>query len=297
MTKFFTTIVLLGAVCAFSAGIFGKNGLDLGFGSAFVYDHANQYTAGDAVIDNDVRSLDIDWVSGSVNVIPSADHTVSISELTDGNVSEDMRVHWWLDGTTLRIRFCASRLKLRFNYGSKALTVAVPENLKLSDIDIDSASADVQVNAAGANSVHVDTASGDVTLDNRCDVQSIRINTASGKQNITVPQAKTAKLHTASGDISVTANTVKNLTVSSASGDVRCDLQKAPDDCKIETASGKTAVGLPEDAGFTLKLSTASGRLNSDFAMKKDGRTYICGDGTGCLKIETASGDISLIAQ
>ena len=297
MTKFFTTIALLGAVCAFSAGIFGRNGLDIGFGSAFVYDHAKQYIAGDAVIDGKVQALEIDWISGSVSVTASPDDTVTITEITDKSLNDDMRVHWWLDGSTLRIKFCASGLKLYSNYGKKALTVSVPETLLLSELDIDSASADVRVNAAGAKTIRVDTASGDVTFDNSCDMQSIRIDTASGKQSITAGHVETAKLNSASGSIRITADTIENLNVNTASGDIRCNLQEAPDECRIDTASGKVEVGLPEDAGFTLKVSTASGRLNSDFAMKKTDKTYTCGDGEGRIKIDTASGNINLIAK
>ena len=297
MNKIMTTIVLLGALCAFSGCILGKSGPDFGFGSGFIYDHAKQYTAGDAKIDDKVQAIDLDWVSGNVNVIPSPDDTVTISEITDGTLPEEQRVHWWLDGTTLRIKFCASGLKLRFHYGKKALTVAVPESLQLSDIHIDSASADVQVSTAKVNDIHVDTASGDVTIENCLEVQNVRISTASGKQTVIIPTAETAQFGTASGSISIRADSIKTLKTNTASGDVRCELQKAPDDCSMETSSGKVTVGLPEDIGFTLKLGTASGRLESDFALKKSGSTFICGDASSRMKINTASGDIRLFAN
>ncbi|MBP5239870.1 MAG: DUF4097 family beta strand repeat protein, partial [Oscillospiraceae bacterium] len=109
--------------------------------------------------------------------------------------------------------------------------------------------------------------------------------------------AVSAELDAASGAISITADTIRNLDIDSASGDVLCRLRKTPEDSSIDTASGKVAMVLPEDAAFTLKLSTASGRMNSDFAMKKSGNTYVCGSGSGRLHIDTASGNVNLFAE
>ena len=134
-------------------------------------------------------------------------------------------------------------------------------------------------------------------VDSACDLKSLRTDSASGNQSVSVRSAVTASLDTASGKIEVTADSIRNLDIDSASGDVLCKLREAPDDGSIDTASGKVAVVFPEDAAFTLKLSTASGRLNSDFAMKKAGNTYVCGVGSGRMHIDTASGNVSLYAE
>ena len=208
-----------------------------------------------------------------------------------------MRVHWWLDGTILRVKFCASGLKPRIYHGKKDLTVTVPETLSLSAISVDSASAEVSVLGASMDELSVDTASGAIRVDTECGLESLRTDSASGEQDIKVRSAVSAELDAASGKISLTADTVRNLDIDTASGDVLCRLRKTPDDGSIDTASGKVAVVLPEDAAFTLKLSMASGKMNSDFAMKKSGSTYVCGSGDGRLHIDTASGAVSLFAE
>ena len=296
MKKLLTVLVLAALVCSLSGCGIGFGGWDFGFGSSFVYDHASKYTIGDGKVDGKVKNIDIDWLSGSVSVVTGSGDSVVITEATTGKIDKDMRVHWWLDGTTLRIKFCASGLKMRFNCGKKELTVSVPESISLSDISVDSASGDVNVLDVNAEALRVDTASGDILVDTACELKEIRTDTASGDQSISVRNAQAANLDAASGRISVSADSIRRLHIDTASGNVRCDLQKEPDDCRIETASGLVEVTLPEAAGFTLKLSTASGRLTSDFAMKKSGNTYVCGSGSGRLDIDTASGIISLVA-
>ena len=62
----------------------------------------------------------------------------------------------------------------------------------------------------------------------------------------------------------------------------------------IDTASGKVTLQLPADSNFTLDMDTASGDFRSDLALKMDGKKYVCGNGKGMIKIDTASGDIFL---
>ena len=297
MKKIIALLILFALAGSLSGCGRGLLGLDLGFGNSFVYDHAGKYTAGDGEIDGTVKKLDIDWLSGSVSVVAGNGDSVLIREAAGGKIDKDMRVHWWLDGTTLRVKFCASGLKPRIYHGKKDLTVTVPETLSLSAISVDSASAEVSVLGASMDELSVDTASGAIRVDTDCGLQSLRTDSASGEQDIKVRSAVSAELDAASGKISLTADTVRNLDIDTASGDVLCRLRKTPDDGSIDTASGKVAVVLPEDAAFTLKLSTASGKMNSDFAMKKSGSTYVCGSGDGRLHIDTASGAVSLFAE
>ena len=297
MKKIIALLILFALAGSLSGCGRGLFGLDLGFGSSFVYDHAGKYTAGDGELDGTVKKLDIDWLSGSVSVVAGNCDSVLIQEVTGGKIDKDMRVHWWLDGTTLRVKFCASGLKPRIYHGKKDLTVTVPETLSLSAISVDSASAEVSVLGASMDELSVDTASGAIRVDTDCGLQSLRTDSASGEQDIKVRSAVSAELDAASGKISLTADTVRSLDIDTASGDVLCRLRETPDDGSIDTASGKVAVVLPEDAAFTLKLSTASGKMNSDFAMKKSGSTYVCGSGDGRLHIDTASGAVSLFAE
>ena len=145
MKKIIALLILFALAGSLSGCGRGLFGLDLGFGNSFVYDHAGKYTAGDGEIDGTVKKLDIDWLSGSVSVVAGNCDSLLIREAAGGKIDKDMRVHWWLDGTILRVKFCASGLKPRIYHGKKDLTVTVPETMSLSAISVDSASAEVSV--------------------------------------------------------------------------------------------------------------------------------------------------------
>ena len=181
MKKIIALLILFALAGSLSGCGRGLFGLDLGFGNSFVYDHAGKYTAGDGEIDGTVKKLDIDWLSGSVSVVAGKGDSVLIQEAAGGIIDKDMRVHWWLDGTTLRVKFCASGLKPRIYHGKKDLTVTVPETLSLSAISVDSASAEVSVLGASMDELSVDTASGAIRVDTDCGLESLRTDSASGE--------------------------------------------------------------------------------------------------------------------
>ena len=216
MKKIIALLILFALAGSLSGCGRGLFGLDLGFGNSFVYDHAGKYTAGDGEIDGTVKKLDIDWLSGSVSVVTGNCDSVLIQEVTGGKIDKDMRVHWWLDGTTLRVKFCASGLKPRIYHGKKDLTVTVPETLSLSAISVDSASAEVSVLGASMDELSVDTASGAIRVDTDCGLESLRTDSASGEQDIKVRSAVSAELDAASGKISLTADTVRSLDIDTA---------------------------------------------------------------------------------
>ena len=145
-------------------------------------------------------------------------------------------------------------------------------NLTAEEVDVDSASGSVQV-IGNAKEVNIDTASGDIYLDGMA--EELELNTASGKIEVNENgKLKRANIGTASGDVKVAAKTF--------------------DDMDIDTASGKVTLQLPADSNFTLHMDTASGDFRSDLALKMDGKKYVCGNGKGMIKIDTASGDIFL---
>ena len=62
---------------------------------AFTYEAASVYT------------VDLDWAAGDVTV-KHGSGTLSVSESGGETLSVSERLHWWLDGTTLRIKYCES---------------------------------------------------------------------------------------------------------------------------------------------------------------------------------------------
>ena len=277
------------------------------------YANADRYTAGDAAFSEKIEKIEIDWASGSVNLLTHAQDTVLLSEAAEKGMPEELRVHWWLEESTLHVQFAASGAKQRaFNSWRKELTLTVPETLSLDDIEILTASATVVAEALAAEKIDISTASGSIRLD--CNADSIRLKSASGSVQLTqrdsaaevcidtasgrieaeLGNVDAAEFESASGRIALTAAAVDSLTAKTASGTISCELEAAPSACRLRSTSGDVALRLPEDADFSAKVSTTSGDFESDFALKKDGRSYICGSGSAGIEIDTTSGDVSI---
>lgn len=297
------TVLALGAVLVLGGCSAGS----------ITYANSDKYSAGDAEFSEKIENIEIDWASGSVSVVTHAGDTVILSEETESSLPEDLRVHWWLDGATLRVRFTASGADLkRLATEYKALTLTVPERLSFGDVTVRAASADVDAGDISAETLSVSTASGRINV--RCEANStklksasgsillvqtgeageISLNSASGSIDASVEHAHEAALESTSGSISLSAGAVGSLTAKGASGAVYCDLGAVPDTCKLSSASGSVTLLLPESAGFTATVKTGSGGFESDFALKTQGGTYISGDGSADVSIKTASGGVAI---
>ncbi len=286
-----------------------------GCGGSLTYPSAGKYTSGSGSVDGAaVKDVDLSWLAGKVNITYHPEETITFSETSDRVLSDELSLHWWLDGSTLRIQFAASG-RLNLSALRKELTLTLPESFAANNVKISLASADLQtatlraayisVNTAsgsvrlssdGAKEIQVNTASGDVHLIQTGSTDTVKLHTASGDLYASLEQVGYAETETASGNIQMEADRLTKGKAETASGEVDLYAKQLPTDYRIETASGDVSVRYPADASFTLKIDTASGDFKSDFAMKQDGNTYTCKDGTANLRIETSSGDISVYA-
>ena len=289
------------------------------------------YNIGSGEVSEKIEKIDIDWASGVLTLARDKGNTIRIDEPSE-YLEDWQKVHWRVDGTTLHILFDKPGAVdfLNLDWGSqKKLTVTVPESLLLDEYAVSAASAEIS-GSVSAKNLKVDTASGEVKLD--CAADDLRVDTASGgvelccvSEHISVETASGAvvlrqsgeakrveietasgkmeavlgtvaelKANTASGNVSVTAESLKQGNVDSSSGKVTMELAVMPASLEIDTASGDVTLTLPKKADFNLKLETASGDFECEYAVVMKDDRYICGDGSGKINIDTSSGDITI---
>ena len=137
-------------------------GCGKGHGEEFLYDRPENYTSGSASLTQPVKRLEIDWLAGSVHLEAGDTAELSFEESAGRTLSEELTVHWWLEGDTLHIKFCASG---RWTLGGlqKDLTVTLPRNLTLEEVEITTVSAEIQAPELSARAVKWNTTSGDMT--------------------------------------------------------------------------------------------------------------------------------------
>ena len=291
----------------------------------------DKYTIGDTEITSTVENLDIDWTSGKVNIEYHAGSGVSVSETANRDTSEDEKLRWWLDGTTLRIKYAKPQLTI-FNNLKKTLTVSLPEGIVLKNVDIDTTSADIGVPSMTADEIKFDTTSGDVNavitakklsasstsgdlnVRQDSDINTAHFSSTSGTLAFTVPSAEKISMESTSGDISVTVpGTVGDLNLDSTSGSIKPDIANTDKakfsstsgditatlvsfkDLNVDVTSGDVTLKLPEISGFTLGLDARPSKLKSSLAMVKKGdEQYVYGDGSARLRVSTTSGDVHI---
>ena len=278
-----------------------------------IYPDADRYSLGNTEIKGKVEAIDVDWTSGELAIVYSdSAEGIVIEEKANKELSDDEKVHWYLDGTTLMIKYASSG-KYGFFGFEKKLTLTLPSDLILASAKIYCASASSSADALEAEYIYLDSASGDmqfknintkklkagsasgrIKIDGIC-TGSADIDTASG--NITLKlSGKTDELEieSSSGKIDLSLGEVGKLDVDSSSGNIKIEAEEIKEECEIDSASGSVKLVLPEEKGFFVRVDTASGDFESDFPFTKKGSTYTYLDG-GCeIEIDTSSGDITI---
>ena len=262
--------------------------------SSFYYDNAEKYVVGGAGIADVVERVEIQWLSGSVKVTAHRENMVRFSEEANLTLTNDNSVHYWLDGTTLRIQFCGSG-EWDLNGLEKDLTVLLPEELMLKELKINGLSAEIEVNSIQAEELNLNTVSGDLEAAGCTITESADFDTTSGAVTAEVLGAlRELCVSTVSGKVSVTAQRIDTVEMGSTSGALRLSVEVAPDRIDMSTVSGAVSLILPEDTGMTLRFDTVSGRLSSELPGETDGKDSVFGDGTCACSIETTSGDLRI---
>lgn len=260
----------------------------------YEYDHGDRYQSGDGSCDADIRVLDIDWVSGSVEIRTHDKNTVEFYEESDQTIPEEYQMRYMVDGDTLRIKFCASGRWDDWKYLSKHLTVLIPETLALEEIGVDTASAETSIRTVNVKEVEVDTVSGNVNISDMDDLRNAEVDTSSGNVVIkTGDTAESLKIGTVSGSVEITADRLKAFEIETVSGTVR--LTVAEDSAgEIESVSANVNILLPETVGYEIDYSSVSGKFGSDLDYEVKNDRYRSGDGGCRIEVETVSGNLNI---
>ena len=168
------------------------------------------------------------------------------------------------------------------------------------NVDIDTGSGDVQVDGMDGP-LNVDVGSGDVTLSN-VKGATLDVDTGSGDVHGTGIAADALKVDTGSGAVGLTGLVAQTASIDVGSGDVDLAWTVDPGDIDIDSGSGEIHLTMPAGSGGSVDLESSSGDINSDFEVRtqhieRDALRGTFGDGQGRIKVETGSGDISLLKR
>lgn len=240
----------------------------------------NDYTGSDYALPEgtDVTALDIDWISGEVEILVTSGNAVSLMERMDRGTSPAYAMVVSEQDGVLKVRYVEDEFLTLPNLPAKKLVVHLPREMaeNLTEVRLNSVSADFDVDPLTVREKFAfSSVSGDLETD---------FITAEGVD---------AEVSTVSGKIDLDGS-FRQVNGESTSGELDLKLRTCPEKVSLVTVSGKVDVELPRDAGFTLNYDTVSGDLECDFAAKRSGEKLICGDG-GCeISVSTTSGDLKI---
>lgn len=282
------------------------------FGQSFYYSDSEKYSVGNTEITKEIKDIIIDWTSGNINVVSYEENTIKIEEDTD-TTNEKMQLHWYVDGMTLKVKYAESGNFDITSIKKKDLTLSIPKKVSLDSLEINAGSADITCGDIYIEDLTVTTGSGSVTANSitenydistgsgatvitaENEADEIKVLSASGAVNIYLSTADVLNIDSASGEINVEAKSISEIGIVSASGAINTVLDATPKKCDIKSTSGKATLTLPGNADFKAEINTASGKFNSDFALKQDEDVYICGEGKSLINIDTVSGNIDIL--
>ena len=221
---------------------------------------------------DEVRNIEIEWAAGSITIQPGDTDVITFSETEVSD--EKNKMIWKQDGDTLAIQFCQSQVFFGISFDqSKDLTITVPQDWICNDLDIDSASAEVEINDLTIRKMDFDGASGICTFNN-CDINELSVDTASGDVEF--------------------SGTLNTLDCSAASAKCTLLLKNTPRQIDVDTMSGDLDITLPADCGFTVTMDAMSSDFTSDFDTTSSNGTYTHGDGNCRISIDAMSGDVAI---
>lgn len=244
---------------------------------------ADGWNLGSAVITDKVTAIEID--SGEVDVFlkTGTGKEIEISEASLVELSDDQKVHWQLDGTTLRIKYQNSVWNIfDFLLGDigRSLTVTIPEDLVLDSLVIDVASADLTTDSLQAKNAELESASGDLSFAFTGEMEKASFTSASGEISASLENAKEVVCGAASGNVAVALSSADTLKAETASGDINLILENVG---KLSAEASSGEISVQANAVADLSMSTSSGEIDA-----------ILGNAPETASISTASGDVTL---
>lgn len=255
------------------------------------YDRPESYTAGGGETTQPVERVTIDWYNGSVTVARHNGDAVAFSETANRTLEEGLTLRWRVEDGTLSLVYCQAG-QVQLGDLEKDLTVLLPEDLTLEELEVDTGAAPVQVSdiAAGAMTLGagsgaidlqacqvtegawLDTGSGNITADLTGPLETLLADTGSGAVSLTAGRVSQCTVDTGSGAVSVTAETIETMEAGTGAGGVIVQADQlgtftaevGSGDVTLTAGAVDQAAVSAGSGGFTLTADQAPGALSVD---------------------------------
>ena len=221
----------------------------------------------------EVDRLKIAWAAGKIVIVPTDQDDITVTEELLGG---DKTMVLKKDGSTLYVEYCEDNISLSFgsnNNLKKNLYISVPQDWDCKELEIDAASATVQVEHLTIEEVESSTASGTHIFTN-CQVEKLKMETVSGNLDFT--------------------GSLDKLDFNGVSAQANLVLSNQPKSIQLESVSGDLNLTLPESCGFTVDKDTVSGRVSSELPTTEQNGKIVYADGHCEIEVEGVSASVHI---
>lgn len=276
----FSAVLIFASLISFSSCFYLNSGSPNSI-NYVRYDDAEKYSIGNFSYSGDgIEKIEIDWVSGEINVIQTGESVFSVFESGE-DLEKSQQLHYMSDGKTLMIKYCKSHYSGIIDPEQKKLNIEIPKGI---DLEINAVSADIFSGMLELNDISLSTVSGKSNL-TKAYADELQISSVSGDIFVSYAMAhEDISLESVSGKITVEHADAKEIDVESVSGNVGLGISDVKD-ASIDTTSGNIELTLIGDCGITLDYSTTSGKFSADGDYSNGTRKCV-------VKASTVSGDL-----
>lgn len=260
----------------FSFNLFG--------GSGFSYNDDNYKIGNGEVSADQVNEIEINWTAGNVKVTPyvgdaKGSDVISITEESGTQLEEDYEMRYKVEDGVLKIMFAKPNVKFQgiFKSLDKDLVINVPVGTELSDVSIDTVSANIELES--------------ISVQNQ-----FNLATVSGNIDGALFIADVMEAETVSGKIRWNEATLRTVSAESVSGEINVAFLTMPTNIQMETVSGAMTLGLPENDGFKVDYDKVSGDFDCEFNVKINKNMAMYKNGVNKISLETVSGNMKILA-
>ncbi len=274
---------------------------DIGFGNVYV--ETGEY----GVPAEGITSIEVQWVTGDVTVLPAPEGETGIAftETSNGTVSSKYALRYGVTGGKLTIRYCDSELWKGIDWSNlfnsikspqKHLTLYIPASLMGGELDrlsVNNVSGSVEARDLTLKQASYSSVSGSVSAVNS-GFEDLSVSSVSGSVTVSGCAGAALNADNISGSVDVDG-AFRTYMLNSVSGSVKVKTGAEVESVTAESVSGSIRIGLGDVSGFTATMDSVSGDFSSDsFPVSMQGNEYVYGDGSVRLKLETVSGNINV---
>ncbi|MCQ2086948.1 MAG: DUF4097 domain-containing protein [Bacilli bacterium] len=127
------------------------------------YKNENLYIVGNLETEENISSLDINYISGDINIVYSSDSKFTVVEKTKKEINEEQMMRYYLSNETLFIQPAKSGIT-KYDDVNRELEIKVPTSYSLSSIKINSVSSDINL-VINSTEFEINTVSGSINME------------------------------------------------------------------------------------------------------------------------------------